>query len=309
MSGPVRRGEDPVAWASRPPIAPRQPATSPDPKAASNSNPAMFLSPSDHRFVEQSPLPINITTAGSAVPASVERVLDGNTKMRHSAPALLGEAYKLPTVATQASLMSLEPNRTTRVRPKVGVDGTAFELDPEGPVRALRAHGSSGSGSGSGSSVEGGSGGGVQERVAGAGRTSAAVSSLGAVQEEVQEERDVHEASGIDTSNSGPSPQLQGQGEGGEQPSAVTEVSWGDSFAVEWLCTDRVPFHRVKHLRNPWNRDREIKISRDGTELEPTVGQRLLDEWHKLADPQLPPSLGAGKPATTRRDRERPTRP
>lgn len=49
---------------------------------------------------------------------------------------------------------------------------------------------------------------------------------------------------------------------------------WGESFRIEWIKTERLPFHRTKHLRNPWNHDREVKVSRDGTELEPTVGDR-----------------------------------
>ena len=64
------------------------------------------------------------------------------------------------------------------------------------------------------------------------------------------------------------------------------ENMWGDCFAVEWISTERLPFHRTRQIRNPWNHDREVKVSRDGTELEPTVGQRLLDEWHRLADRQ-----------------------
>lgn len=60
--------------------------------------------------------------------------------------------------------------------------------------------------------------------------------------------------------------------------------TWGDSFAVEWLSTIRLPFHRTRDLRNPWNHDREIKVSRDGTELESTVGERLLEEWEKFAE-------------------------
>lgn len=51
------------------------------------------------------------------------------------------------------------------------------------------------------------------------------------------------------------------------------------AFRVEWIRTDSLPFYRTRHLRNPWNRGREVKVSRDGTELEPTVGQQLLDEW------------------------------
>ena len=69
---------------------------------------------------------------------------------------------------------------------------------------------------------------------------------------------------------------------------------WGESFKVEWVRTERLPFTRTRHLRNPWNHDREVKVSRDGTELEPSVGQALLDEWDRPDPP--PPS-----PATERR--------
>ncbi|KAJ6464666.1 YT521-B-like domain-containing protein [Mycena vitilis] len=57
------------------------------------------------------------------------------------------------------------------------------------------------------------------------------------------------------------------------------EEGWGENFQLQWLCTERLPFQRTRHIRNPWNHDREIKVSRDGTELEPTVGQALLEEW------------------------------
>ncbi|KAF9046303.1 YT521-B-like domain-containing protein, partial [Panaeolus papilionaceus] len=60
---------------------------------------------------------------------------------------------------------------------------------------------------------------------------------------------------------------------------ASRQEGWGDCFSVEWISTNRLPFHRARHLRNPWNHDREVKVSRDGTELEPSVGHRLLEEW------------------------------
>jgi hypothetical protein len=50
----------------------------------------------------------------------------------------------------------------------------------------------------------------------------------------------------------------------------------GGSFRVEWLCTRRVPFFTTRGLRNPWNVNREIKIARDGTELEPGVARKLI---------------------------------
>ncbi len=57
---------------------------------------------------------------------------------------------------------------------------------------------------------------------------------------------------------------------------------FGRPFRVEWLCTERLPFHLTRHLRNEWNRDREVKVSRDGTEIEPTVGERWVEEWMQM---------------------------
>jgi hypothetical protein len=54
----------------------------------------------------------------------------------------------------------------------------------------------------------------------------------------------------------------------------------GRVFSIEWLSTTRVPFHRTRGLRNPWNMNQEIKIARDGTAVEPSVGRRLLTLFH-----------------------------
>ncbi|KAJ4312707.1 hypothetical protein N0V94_007308 [Neodidymelliopsis sp. IMI 364377] len=58
--------------------------------------------------------------------------------------------------------------------------------------------------------------------------------------------------------------------------------SWGKPFKVEWLSANRLPFYRTRGLRNPWNANREVKIARDGTELEPSVGERLVQMFHRL---------------------------
>jgi hypothetical protein len=57
--------------------------------------------------------------------------------------------------------------------------------------------------------------------------------------------------------------------------------TWGKPFRIEWMSTARVPFYRTRGLRNPWNANREVKIARDGTELEPSVGQKLVQlfQW------------------------------
>jgi YT521-B-like domain len=74
----------------------------------------------------------------------------------------------------------------------------------------------------------------------------------------------------------------------------ITRETWGNTFKVEWikwfypplarnllLFRDvSLPFQRTRLLRNPWNGNREIKISRDGTELEPSIGARLLREFN-----------------------------
>ncbi|KAL4911625.1 hypothetical protein BDW74DRAFT_11041 [Aspergillus multicolor] len=54
----------------------------------------------------------------------------------------------------------------------------------------------------------------------------------------------------------------------------------GKPFRIRWLSTERVPFHRTRGLRNPWNSNREIKIARDGTELEFSVGEKLVLLFH-----------------------------
>ncbi|KAL6156082.1 hypothetical protein ACJBU6_05219 [Exserohilum turcicum] len=63
--------------------------------------------------------------------------------------------------------------------------------------------------------------------------------------------------------------------------SAVAQ-SWGKPFRIEWISTNRLPFYRARGLRNPWNANREVKIARDGTELEPSVGERLVQMFHRL---------------------------
>ncbi|KAM3514740.1 hypothetical protein MY11210_001581 [Beauveria gryllotalpidicola] len=50
----------------------------------------------------------------------------------------------------------------------------------------------------------------------------------------------------------------------------------GKPFSLQWLSTIPLPFYRTRGLRNPWNSNREVKIARDGTELEPSIGRRLV---------------------------------
>jgi YT521-B-like domain len=53
------------------------------------------------------------------------------------------------------------------------------------------------------------------------------------------------------------------------------------TFLVNWKSTSRVPFILTRGLRNPWNSNKDIKVARDGTELETSVGKRLVRLFHE----------------------------
>ncbi|KAI1083070.1 hypothetical protein F5B20DRAFT_444865 [Whalleya microplaca] len=67
--------------------------------------------------------------------------------------------------------------------------------------------------------------------------------------------------------------------------------AWGKPFKLEWLSTTRLPFFKTRGLRNPWNSNREVKIARDGTELEPSVGRRLIGLFNRIQSP-APMAMG-----------------
>ncbi|CAK5283821.1 unnamed protein product [Mycena citricolor] len=58
-----------------------------------------------------------------------------------------------------------------------------------------------------------------------------------------------------------------------------SEHELNHEFTLHWISVDRLPFSRTRHIHNSWNHDREVKVSRDGTELEPDAGTGLLDAW------------------------------
>lgn len=146
-----------------------------------------------------------------------------------------------------------------------------FHLDRTAPIRALRhppASASTGAGGQAGNTM-----GTIEEQ---RGQSGTPVSMLDDTKRNTPPVVD-----GTDESEHIPSP--------GQEGSAVEKrteepQSWGEPFRLEWIKTERLPFYRTRHLRNPWNHDREIKVSRDGTELEPTVGQALLEEWDRVIE-------------------------
>ena len=70
-----------------------------------------------------------------------------------------------------------------------------------------------------------------------------------------------------------------------DELSSSSHVS-GRPFQVEWISTARLPFYRTRGLRNPWNANREVKIARDGTELETSIGVKLLGMFHRVGQQQ-----------------------
>lgn len=65
-----------------------------------------------------------------------------------------------------------------------------------------------------------------------------------------------------------------------DETTGASGQTLGRPFRIEWISTQRVPFYRTRGLRNPWNANREVKVARDGTEVEPSVGRKLTQLFH-----------------------------
>ncbi|XP_069738647.1 3'-5' RNA helicase YTHDC2-like isoform X1 [Phaenicophaeus curvirostris] len=59
-------------------------------------------------------------------------------------------------------------------------------------------------------------------------------------------------------------------------------AGFGGVFKVEWIRKESIPFQFAHHLLNPWNDNKEVQMSRDGQELEPQVGEQLLQLWDRI---------------------------
>jgi YT521-B-like domain len=70
----------------------------------------------------------------------------------------------------------------------------------------------------------------------------------------------------------------------------IDQRSLGRPFKIQWLSTEKLPFHQTRGLRNPWNQNRDVKIARDGTEIEPSVGRRLVNLFHSNQVATAPPA-------------------
>ncbi|EDO40330.1 predicted protein, partial [Nematostella vectensis] len=66
---------------------------------------------------------------------------------------------------------------------------------------------------------------------------------------------------------------------GREKSPEFGSSSLGGVFTVEWITKANIPFQQAHHLVNPWNDHKKVQISRDGQELEPSIGAELCKLW------------------------------
>ncbi|KAG1726697.1 YT521-B-like domain-containing protein [Suillus paluster] len=251
MAGRILQGEHRVLWASHGDSSSSSLSSSrrepdcPTPLAANNQS---FFTPSENRLVEESPLPFTPYSGGNLSTKPSPMV-----PHRSSAPAALGARPQREFSAEPpAPKFSLGDSGKVRLAVKDFVSTTSnIVLDKNAPARAMRNQGS------------------TDEAKLG-------VSALQPVEEEN------HSLSSDDGDAGETQPKDDAMPSTTENAGNDERDTWGQAFKVEWCCTDRLPFYRTRHLRNPWNHDREIKVSRDGTELEPGVGQQLLEQWQTL---------------------------
>lgn len=58
----------------------------------------------------------------------------------------------------------------------------------------------------------------------------------------------------------------------------------GRCYFIKWKHRYNLPFQNTRHLLNPWNENRKVQVSRDGQEVEPSIGEALCHLWDGLPD-------------------------
>ncbi|EOA39892.1 hypothetical protein CARUB_v10008570mg [Capsella rubella] len=64
-------------------------------------------------------------------------------------------------------------------------------------------------------------------------------------------------------------------------------AQYGRNFSVKWLKLCELSFHKTRNLRNPYNENLPVKISRDCQELEPSIGEQLASLLYLEPDSEL----------------------
>lgn len=89
---------------------------------------------------------------------------------------------------------------------------------------------------------------------------------------------------------------------GGNWKHAHGTAHYGRNFSVKWLKLCELTFNKTRHLRNPYNENLPVKISRDCQELEPSVGEQLASLLYLEPDSELMATLTA---AESKREEEK----
>ncbi|KAG9103015.1 hypothetical protein FRC06_000463 [Ceratobasidium sp. 370] len=298
MEGPIINTQQSVNWESR--VSPKSPSsptvqrkleatasseesgvTVTHPGESQHLQVQPIFSPSEHKFAT-SPAPITPVEAlklrfaastpsdNAASPSSFQPPrADGLV----SAPPELGEAHRQLTNPARDANEAESPDRIRRHTGAAAViakSGKPFELDETAPYRAAREISEIGPSKQQESRVDGD---GIVHK------------DTALTTDELERARNLSE-------DQPPRPireSLTSAEAGSSVASAAGEEKiegWGKPFKIKWIRTEKLPFHRTRHLRNPWNNDREVKVSRDGTEVEPGVGQKLIDEWDRVVEPE-----------------------
>ncbi|XP_054712312.1 YTH domain-containing protein 1-like isoform X2 [Uloborus diversus] len=58
-------------------------------------------------------------------------------------------------------------------------------------------------------------------------------------------------------------------------PPGLSARALGGVFRLDYVCRRELSFTKTQHLYNPWNEGKQVKIGRDGQEIEPKVGEEL----------------------------------
>ncbi|KAK3131082.1 hypothetical protein QOZ80_6BG0501800 [Eleusine coracana subsp. coracana] len=82
---------------------------------------------------------------------------------------------------------------------------------------------------------------------------------------------------------------------GGNWKSAHGTAHYGRNFSIQWLKLCELSFQKTHHLRNPYNDNLPVKISRDCQELEPFIGEQLASLLYLEPDSELTAMLIAAE--------------
>ncbi|XP_035222418.1 YTH domain-containing protein 1-like isoform X2 [Stegodyphus dumicola] len=91
-------------------------------------------------------------------------------------------------------------------------------------------------------------------------------------------------------------------------PPGLSARALGGVFRLDYICRRELSFTKTQHLYNPWNEGKQVKIGRDGQEIEPKVGEELcrlfpVDENIDLIS--VLRNMKRSKPRTSRSREER----